>query len=336
MIVRAVEFDWNQNYSIFASKEFLQGVSDEFGWIGGFDPEDRMLCVLPYTIIKMGPIKMARFRVETIRIEPEVSNRQETEFLNLTVNYLRKLKVDVIIPASTNCLFRTYPEKAKAAPYGSHIIDLTQTEDNLWKNVHQKHRNVIRNAEKKGVKIVEGPEYIEVAYNLIKETFQRSNMKLMSLSSFKRMIYSLGNHVKVMLAEYDGNVQACAVIPFSLYRAYYLYGGTATRPLTGSMNYLQWRSIIDLKLIGVRSYDFCGARIAPDKDSKAAGLIMYKERFGGKLHGGYMWKYSINPIRSLIYNIGVRILKGGDIVDAEHHKLSCFRLNDNGEFEKRN
>lgn len=336
MIVRAIEFIWNPDYSIFASRNFLQGVSDEFGWIGGFDPADRMRCVLPYTIVKMGPIRMARFRVETIRIEPEISKQQETEFLNLAVDFLRKLKVDVIIPASTNCLFRTYPEKAKAAPYGSHIIELTQTEDILWKNVHQKHRNVIRNAEKKGVKIVEGPDYIEDAYNLINETFRRSKMKLMSLSSFKKMINCLGKYVKIMLAEYDGIVQACAVIPFSLYRAYYLYGGTATKPLTGSMNYLQWRSIIDLKSMGVRSYDFCGARIAPDKDSKAAGLIMYKERFGGKLHGGYMWKYSISPIKSLIYNIGVRILRGGDIVDAEHHKLSYFRLNDNGEFEKRN
>ncbi|MCX7975234.1 MAG: peptidoglycan bridge formation glycyltransferase FemA/FemB family protein [Candidatus Aminicenantes bacterium] len=336
MIVKTVEFDWNPNYSIFASRGFLQSVSDQFGWIGGFDHGGKMVCILPYTIIKKGPVKMARFRVETIKMVSEFTKQQETEFLNLIINILRKLKVDVIIPASTNCIFRTYPEKAKAAPYGSHIIELNQTEEILWKNIHQKHRNVIRNAEKKGVKIVEGPEYLEVAYNLIKETFQRSKMKLMNFSSFKKMINGLGNFVKIMVAEHDGSVQACAVIPFSLYRAYYLYGGTATRPLTGSMNYLQWRSIIDFKLMGVQSYDFCGARIAPDKDSKAARLIMYKERFGGKLHVGYMWKYSINPIKSFIYNFGVKILRGGDIVDAEHHKLSLFRFYGSDEIEKGN
>ncbi|MGC8893095.1 MAG: lipid II:glycine glycyltransferase FemX [Candidatus Saccharicenans sp.] len=268
-------------------------------------------------------------------MKSDLSIQEEKIFLNLVVNFLKELGIDVIIPASTNCLFRTYPDGAKAAPYGSHIIDLTQDENILWKNVHQKHRNVIRNAEKKGVKIIEGPEYIEQAYDLIKSTFNRSRMKMMSLAAFRRMIINLGEYVKVMLVEYQGQIQGCAIIPFSLYRAYYLYGGTALKPLTGSMNFLQWQSILKFKSMGVRSYDFCGARIAPDEDSKAARLIMYKERFGGKFYGGYIWKYSINPIKSIVYNVGIKLLRNGDIVDAEHKKLRYFKLTDNGLFEWR-
>jgi len=332
MKVSKIKFDWEPEFSIFASEKFLRSVSDEYGWIGGFDNRGEMVCVLPYTIIKMGPVRMARFRVETIRINPELSIQEEKEFLNSVIEILKQIKTDVIIPATTNCLFRTYPDGAKAAPYGSHIIDLNQPEEVLWKNVHQKHRNVIRNAEKRGVKITEGLQNIGRAYQLIRDTFKRSRMKLMSETAFHKMIKGLGENVKIMVAEYEEKIQACAVIPFSLFRAYYLYGGTSLRPLTGSMNYLQWRSILDLKSMGVRSYDFCGARIEPAEDSKAARLIMYKERFGGKLYGGYIWKYSINPIKSALYNIGVKLLRKGDIVDAEQHKINYFKINENGQF----
>jgi hypothetical protein len=331
MIIRPLDFEWSPDYSIFASKNFLQSVSDQYGWIGGYDDSGNLACVLPYIIIKKGPIRLARFRVETILIKADLSVDQEKQFLNQMIYYLKELGVATIIPASTNCLFRTFPDGARAAPYGSHIIDLSNDEEALWNKVHQKHRNVIRSAERKGVKVEEGSDHMRSAYNLIKETFRRSRMSFMNYEMFKNMILSLGDNVKIMVATYEGKCQACAIIPFSHYRAYYMYGGTAIRPITGSMNYLQWKSIVDLKALGVKSYDFCGARIAPDKDSKAARLIMYKERFGGKLYGGFIWKYSLNPIWSKIYDIAVRLLRGGDIVDAEHHKLSGFKIDENNQ-----
>jgi lipid II:glycine glycyltransferase (peptidoglycan interpeptide bridge formation enzyme) len=330
---KPIKFDWSPSFSIFSAENFLQSVSDEYGWIGGFNQSEEMVCVLPYTIIKKGPIRMARFRVETILIDPNLPVNDEKEFLNCVVDFLRKESIDIIIPASTNCLFRTYPDKATAAPYGSHIIDLTQSESTLWKNVHQKHRNVIKSAEKKGVKILEGPEILEKAYEIIKETFDRSKLKLMGLNSFNRMISGLGEYVKILVAEYDGELQGCAVLPFSEYRAYYSYGGTKSHHLTGAMNYLQWYSILLFKEMGVRSYDFCGARISPEIGSKAAKLIMYKERFGGRLYGGYIWKYPINQLKAPIYQLGVKLLRKGDIVDAEHKKLPFFKLGGNGTFE---
>ena len=35
-----------------------------------------------------------------------------------------------------------------------------------------------------------------------------------------------------------------------------------------------------------------------------------------------MWKYKIRPIKSIAYSVGVRLLRGGDIVDLERHKLN--------------
>ena len=36
-----------------------------------------------------------------------------------------------------------------------------------------------------------------------------------------------------------------------------------------------------------------------------------------------MWKYPLNRMKYLIYSVTTRILKGGDIVDREKHKLKA-------------
>src|SRR5439155_6856569 len=195
---------------------------------------------------------------------------------------------DLIIPASTNALFRTYPDNATAAPYGTYVIDLRQSEEILWKNVHSKHRNVIRNARNKGVRILSGMEYATTAYRLIRETFKRSSLPFMSHYTFERMILGLGENVKIFVADGNGVVQGCAVIPFSKQGAYYNYGGTVSEPLSGATNLLQCEAIRYFRALGVNCYDFCGVRINPEKGSKAAGLMMYKERFGPQLLQGYM------------------------------------------------
>ena len=267
---------------------------------------------------------MVRFRVETIPLEEKFDIEEEKAFLNSAVECFRSIGADMIIPATTNTIFRTYPDGAVAAPYGTYIIDLTQPEEALWDNLHSKHRNVIRNAIKKGVQVLSGMEHVDTAYRLVRDTFKRSALPFMGYDVFMRMVRGLGQNVKVFVADYQGVMQGCAIIPFSNHSAYYVYGGSAPEPLTGAMNLLQWEAIRYFHGLGVKQYDFCGVRINPEKGSKQAGLMMFKERFGPQLIQGYMWKCSLNQIKSAVYSLAVRLLRGGDIVDAEHHKLTSL------------
>jgi hypothetical protein len=317
-----VDINWNPNLSIYASEAFLKTAGDQYGWIGGIDAGGKLRCILPYTIQRKAFVKMARFRTETINLGEPLRLDEEREFLNQVIKHFRSIGADLIIPGTTNAIFRSSPDGAVVAPYGTQIIDLTQSETTLWENVHSKHRNVIRNAMKKGIQIKTGHEYRRQAFDLISETLKRSKLGFLAYASFERMVLELGEQIKIFVAEYEGAVQGCAVIPYSLDTAYYLYGGTVAEPLTGAGNYLQWEAIRSFQKLGVRKYDFCGVRINPDKDSKAAGLMMYKERFGPQLIQGFMWKYSINPIKAGIYSIGVRLLRGGDIVDVEQKRIN--------------
>ena len=55
---------------------------------------------------------------------------------------------------------------------------------------------------------------------------------------------------------------------------------------------------------------------------------------GAKLIQGYIWKYPLRPLRSLAYSYGVRLLRGGDIVDLERHKLTrSIRVDDESSTE---
>ncbi len=316
-----IEIAWRPDLSIYASEQFLKTVGDEYGWLAGTDEAGTLRCILPYTIIRKAFVRMVRFRVETIPLGDVLDVEAEKSFLNSAMDYFRAAGADVIIPGTTNAIFRTYPDGAVVAPYGTFLIDLDQTEETLWENVHSKHRNVIRNAAKKGVRILRGAEHAETAHRLIKETFDRSKLPFMGAAAFHRMVSGLGRYVEVFLAEYEGAVHGCAVIPFSDHTAYYVYGGTIAEPLTGATNFLQWDAIKHFRALGIKHYDFCGVRINPEKGSKQAGLTMFKERFGPRLVRGYMWKRPLKPLKAFVYTAAVRLLRGGDIVDAERYKL---------------
>jgi len=322
MHVKKIDINWHPGLSIYASEPFLKAVGDEYGWIGGFDDSGKLRCILPYTIIKKAIFRMVRFRVETIPLGEELNIEEEKSFLNSAVEYLRSIGADMIIPATTNTIFRTYPDGADAAPYGTYIIDLTQPEENLFGNFSSSHRRKVRLAMKKGVQIKSGIEYLNVAYELVRDTFKRSKLGFMGYEAFKRYVHGLGENVKIIIADHQGTVQGCVVIPFSNHSAYYVYGGSIPEPITGATNLLHWEAIRLLRKVGVRYYDFVGVRINPEKGSKQEGLMMFKERFGGQLVQGYMWKYAIHPLKYVVYNLAVRFLRGGDIVDAERHKLA--------------
>ena len=322
MKAKKIDINWHPGLSIYASEPFLKAVGDEYGWIGGIDDSGKLCCILPYTVIRKAIFRMVRFRVETIPLGEDIEVEEEKSFLNSAVEYFRSTGADMIIPATTNTIFRTYPDGAVVAPYGTYIIDLSQPEETLWSNLSASHRRKVRLATKKGVQIRSGMEHIETAYTLVRDTFKRSAIPFMNYDAFKRMVSGLGENVRIFVADYQGIVQGCVVIPFSSHSAYYVYGGSIPNPISGATNLLHWEAIRQFRGLGVKRYDFVGVRINPEKGSKQEGLMMFKQRFGGQLVQGYMWKYSLHRMKFAAYSLVVSLLRGGDIVDIERHKLA--------------
>lgn len=316
-----VEINWRPEMPIFASQDFLKSLCEEYGWVGGLDDSDRLRCILPYTVIRKPGFRFVRFRVETIPLDCDLTLDEERLFLDNTLTYFRSAQADMIIPAANTALFRTYPEGAIAADYGTFIKDLRQPEAALFNEIHADYRKRIRHAMRNGVEIKSGSHYLDLAYDMVTDTLKRSGGKVAKkYEEFKRTLLSLGQNLRIFVAEHQGTVQACLVTAFSKYSAYTLYGGTISEPAKGAMHLLHWEAIRQLRELGAERFNFTGVRIKPAAGSKQAGIKNFKMRFGGALVQGHMWKYSFHPIKSLLYSVGVRLMIGGDVVDQERGK----------------
>lgn len=331
-----IEIKWTPDMPVFAREQFLRKVSDEYGWIGGFDQDNNIKFILPYTIIKKAFLWLVRFRVETIKLSQSSTLQDEKDFLNSCVEYFRSRKVDVIMPATSNSIFQTFPDGAIAAPYGTYVIDLRLSEDMLWKNIERITRQNIKRATKLGVVVEKHEGPLEPIYKLIRLTFKRSGLPFMDFNSFTRFCQGLAEYGLILKANFQGEMQSCVVFAYSDYCAYAVYAGNAERLVQGSNKLLYWESIRYFRNIGVRRYDFYGARINPEKGSKQEALNTFKKHFGCALVQGYLWKFPINNIKYFLYTLGAKFRSGGDIVDAEKHKLKHYNIRSAIDFYEKN
>jgi hypothetical protein len=325
-VIRAepIKLQWDPSLPVFAKEEFLKAVGDEYGWLGGIDESGEVRCILPYTIVRRAGLRLVRFRIETIPLGAGLEMSEEKSFLNSVVQHFRNTRADIIIPPTNNTLFRTYPDGARPAPYGSYVIDLRNPEDILWRNVSKTTRHNITAARKDGLCIREGMDLLDPAYDVIFETFRRSKLTFMSREAFKRFAVALGENGKLLMAEHQGVAQSYALFAFSTPCAYWIYGGNIHGLHQGAMKLLQWEAIRLFRSLGVRKFDFFGARINPPKGSKQEGINLMKKHLGATLSEGYMWKYPLRPWRAQVYSMAVRMLRGGDIVDQERHNLKPY------------
>jgi hypothetical protein len=317
-----IEIRWHSGLPIFASENALKAISDEYGWLGGIDESGRVRCILPYTIIRKSIVRLVRFRVETIPVGPALDIGDERSFLGDAVGYFRSSGADTIIPATNNAVFRTYPNGADAAPYGTYVIDLTQSQDHLWRSIGRITRQNIRTAQKDGVCINSGLEHLEPAYGLIRDTFRRSRLPFMGHESFRRFVLGLGEYGILLVAQYRGVIHSAVVFAFSNPCVYAVYGGNIADQHQGANKLIYWEAMAMFRKLGVSRFDFYGARVDPPKGSKQDAINALKYRFGATLVRGYTWKCPLNRFTSLAYSLAVRCLRGGDIVDLERHKLS--------------
>ena len=83
--------DWNPELPIFASERYLAAAGKEYGWLAGVDSKDRVRCILPYVIPKNPLLRMVRFPVQTLLIDPELNAADEQEFLDSAMRHFRRL-----------------------------------------------------------------------------------------------------------------------------------------------------------------------------------------------------------------------------------------------------
>lgn len=276
--------------------------------------------LLPVHICRKAGIRFATFPSEPLNLSASVITDYRT-YLDDVCECLKKQGITWVTSAAS-ALFEYYPKKSLRIPFGSHILDLTLSEEQLFALMHSKHRNCVRRAEKSGVEIRSGGiELLKDYVELDNATWLRNGRTSYGNKFFKDMVLSMNQNVVFYIAYKDEQPQAGACFYCNDSMSYYMYGCSADSPETGAANLLHWKAICDLKGKGVQKYSFVGCRINEDENSKYHTIQRFKERFGGELVQGYMFKAILNPIKYKLFSLLYQFKNKAPLVDAVDQEL---------------
>jgi len=185
----------------------------------------------------------------------------------------------------STCGFRSAPMHVLAE--NTWILDITDSEEQLLKNLNKNHRNLIRRCEKEGVTIKKTTDIsrLEGLDTLLNFTAKRHGFKRFSKRYVEQEFKSYLPDNVMLFESYlaDGTLDGAAVIMFYGNMAAYRHSASLNKNNKVPSSYLlQWEVIKEAKKRGMKWYNFWG--IAPDeapKDHPFVGITHFKKGFGG-------------------------------------------------------
>lgn len=289
------------SFNLFYSKSYEKNVNFR---------GQRQIYIWDDCFILVARVKKVLFEQGAVlETEPQVimPGGDEVGFLTEAMKELGKHRVQWTVCATT-ARFQAYPAGARVVPCGNFIIDLTLSEEELFKNVHSKHRNTIRRGEKAGLELKIGhEELIEDYAKTAIVTYKRSGQSTEGFKYYNGLTAELDNESVYFVIYKDGEVQSGALFYYNEQTAYYLHGASINHPEPGATNYLMWRAILYFKEKGVKEFSFVGYRFNPDEGSKLYGIQKFKERFGGELEKSYNFRYEQNKLAYWLYGLAMQI-----------------------------
>ena len=91
MKIKFIKWEWNNNYCVFSSEEYLLSQSESYGWIGGFIDE-KLVFVIPYTEESKLLIRYIYFTSDLIQIS---SFNDTNLFYKSLIKFLSNLNCDL-------------------------------------------------------------------------------------------------------------------------------------------------------------------------------------------------------------------------------------------------
>ncbi|MCL2056918.1 MAG: peptidoglycan bridge formation glycyltransferase FemA/FemB family protein [Oscillospiraceae bacterium] len=187
-------------------------------------------------------------------------------------------------------------------------------ENALLANLTQQTRRNVRIAQRKGVEVkVMGKEALGDFMRLMEITGARDGFATRPGWYFERMMDSLGDHMRLYMAYYEGKAISGAVAANYAGKTCYLYGASDNANRNVMSTYLlQWEMIRWAVQTGCTVYDFQGVSGDMDENSPLYGLYRFKKGFNGtldELAGEFDFVYM--PIRARLVRVIIRANEWG-------------------------
>jgi lipid II:glycine glycyltransferase (peptidoglycan interpeptide bridge formation enzyme) len=154
------------------------------------------------------------------------------------------------------------PSLVDVAPNASVLVDLSQSLDALLAKMHKTTRYDIRAAQRKGITVREGSQNdLGILRGLLAATASRQQFRTLNEKYLCEVwrLFSLGQHIKMFVAEFEGKpVSAAVVVAFGDTATYWKGGWSGQHGNRYPNEAVQWAAIQWAKSQGYRYYDFGG------------------------------------------------------------------------------
>jgi serine/alanine adding enzyme len=215
------------------------------------------------------------------------------------------------------------------------LMDLTQTEEELTRNLHKERRHNIRRAAKKGTTFQELHDLatIKESLNLIVETYKRVShpMPPVELFTIAYMKLYKKKMVRFFAVFNDGKIIGVRIVLTYKQLVYDWYAGSSFEDRNKYPNdFLPWEIILWGKQQGYTAFDFGGA----GKPNVPYGVRDFKLKFGGKLFTFGRFTAVHKPLLMKLGKLGMKIYKNRKSSKTVTKKTNSKTTNDTN--DKRN
>lgn len=166
------------------------------------------------------------------------------------------------------------------------VIDLTQSEDDIQKQMKPKGRYNIRLARKHNVHAEESDD-IDGFIDMVQKTAKRDKFQALAPKKYRAFYENLEESFLIIAYHPDNNAKAIAGLLGIIWKdeAIYYYGASDHEFRSHMAPYrVQWRAMRHCKELGCKTYDLLG--IAPEGSGPKHpwhGISDFKDKFGGKV-----------------------------------------------------
>lgn len=194
-------------------------------------------------------------------------------------------------------------------PANTWVIDLTQSEEAILKDIEKTKVRHWRNHEKKGlvVRQTQDSEQISILSNLLQGVGERDKFIPQDEAHLKKQLEA--GFATLYVAEYEGKPIAASLVYDHDNVRYYAHAATDDeyrKLMAGTVLLVQM--IIDAKRDGAEKFDFWGITTSDDPSHPWHGFTQYKKSFGGKqVDYSGTWDLPLRPFKYRFYEIFRRI-----------------------------
>lgn len=165
------------------------------------------------------------------------------------------------------------------------ILDIRPDEQVLLAGMKKTWRYCIRQASRKGVKVYHSqtPADLDIFYNLLHTTSQRDTFFVYDKAFYERLMTLYGDRARLLIAEYEGQPLAAALLVVHGRWCWYMYGASSNEQRERMPNYLlQWTAFQWAKQEGCWYYNFRGIPDLLEEGQPMWGVYVFKSGFGGQ------------------------------------------------------